>query len=417
MCGIVALSLENKVRTEKEYGDIRTLLGSLIQSTSKRGEHATGIVTISKSGDAVLLKSNAKSAEFIESEQYNMLIPTIGARTKTILAHCRRTTKGSASIKQNNHPVLVHPFVGIHNGTIMNDDELVKEHKLSRDGSVDSEVIIRLLKHYNPKKITKESIKKTCEELEGGFACVTVNLHQPNILGLYKNRNPIIVFRVPELGLVGVVSEYLFISDALKAVGIKGTSDTFHMRGDRGLILDSNIPQKGIDYGDQAFLIDDANPVGKSFEGYYTAADRAEVQRRRKAGLGSEFGHNQGVNIDRNRRQHSLAPGKQLGDTTMESAKIKAQLHYAMSSEIFKTRLLKNGGHAMNRNDKDNLLDIFNAAYLMGRYTSGQELENVKTLEEEALISNMEVLLTERASFLQLPYDELSEKVKNRKSS
>ena len=42
----------------------------------------------------------------------------------------RDYTKGHPSIAANNHPVRHGPVVGIHNGIIVNDDELLDGHGL-----------------------------------------------------------------------------------------------------------------------------------------------------------------------------------------------------------------------------------------------------------------------------------------------
>ena len=53
--------------------------------------------------------------------------PRLGARraANQLLIHVRDYTKGHPSIAANNHPVRHGPVVGIHNGIIVNDDELL----------------------------------------------------------------------------------------------------------------------------------------------------------------------------------------------------------------------------------------------------------------------------------------------------
>ena len=51
-------------------------------------------------------------------------------RGDQLLVHVRDYTKGHPSIAANNHPVRHGPVVGIHNGIIVNDDELLAEPRL-----------------------------------------------------------------------------------------------------------------------------------------------------------------------------------------------------------------------------------------------------------------------------------------------
>ena len=64
--------------------------------------------------------------------------------------HVRDYTKGHPSIAANNHPVRHGPVVGIHNGIILNDDELLAPHSCARAEprmTVDSEAIFALAAH------------------------------------------------------------------------------------------------------------------------------------------------------------------------------------------------------------------------------------------------------------------------------
>jgi len=62
----------------------------------------------------------------------------------------RDFTEGQPSVPANNHPVRHGPVVGVHNGVIVNDDELLEEHPCARAAPgmrVDSEAIFALAAH------------------------------------------------------------------------------------------------------------------------------------------------------------------------------------------------------------------------------------------------------------------------------
>jgi glucosamine 6-phosphate synthetase-like amidotransferase/phosphosugar isomerase protein len=83
-----------------------------------------------------------------------------------VLVHVRDYTKGHPSIPANNHPVRHGPVVGIHNGIILNDDELLAPHSCARCEprmTVDSEAIFCLAAH-------SENDPRALEELTGSFA-------------------------------------------------------------------------------------------------------------------------------------------------------------------------------------------------------------------------------------------------------
>ena len=66
------------------------------------------------------------------------------------LVHVRDYTKGHPSIPANNHPVRHGPVVGIHNGIIVNDDEILVCFDCARAEprmTVDTEAILALAAH------------------------------------------------------------------------------------------------------------------------------------------------------------------------------------------------------------------------------------------------------------------------------
>ena len=67
-----------------------------------------------------------------------------------VLLHVRDYTKGHPRIEGNNHPIRHGAVVGIHNGVIHNDDELLADHDCARSEpgmTVDSEAIFAVAAH------------------------------------------------------------------------------------------------------------------------------------------------------------------------------------------------------------------------------------------------------------------------------
>ena len=75
---------------------------------------------------------------------------SVPAEANQLLVHVRDYTKGHPSIAANNHPVQHGPIVGIHNGIILNDDELLGCLDCARAQprmTVDSEAIFAIAAH------------------------------------------------------------------------------------------------------------------------------------------------------------------------------------------------------------------------------------------------------------------------------
>jgi glucosamine 6-phosphate synthetase-like amidotransferase/phosphosugar isomerase protein len=95
-----------------------------------------------------------------------------------LLVHVRDYTKGHPSIAANNHPVRHGPVVGIHNGIIVNDDELLGGYDCARAEprmTVDSEAIFALAAHSH-------SDAGALEALEGSMAAAWIDEREPDRL-------------------------------------------------------------------------------------------------------------------------------------------------------------------------------------------------------------------------------------------
>jgi glucosamine 6-phosphate synthetase-like amidotransferase/phosphosugar isomerase protein len=87
----------------------------------------------------------------------------------------RDYTKGHPRIEANNHPIRHGSVVGVHNGIIFNDDELMIEHGFERaepDMTVDSEAIFALAEAH-------EGRPEALEELRGSMATAWLDERRP----------------------------------------------------------------------------------------------------------------------------------------------------------------------------------------------------------------------------------------------
>jgi glucosamine 6-phosphate synthetase-like amidotransferase/phosphosugar isomerase protein len=155
MCGIAGYSVSLR------SGVDRTLAAqALLAGIADRGADAVGYA-YRGGNDAypVVTKQRTPASRLLE----RIMVPEDAAE---LLVHVRDYTKGHPSIPANNHPVRHGPIVGIHNGVIVNDDELLAPHSCARSEprmSVDSEAIFALAAHSH-------NDPRALEELAGSMA-------------------------------------------------------------------------------------------------------------------------------------------------------------------------------------------------------------------------------------------------------
>jgi glucosamine 6-phosphate synthetase-like amidotransferase/phosphosugar isomerase protein len=167
MCGIAGYSLSSRSGIERTLA-AQTLLAAI----AERGADAVGYAYRAP-GDVypVVVKQRTPASELLE----RVAVP---AEATQLLVHVRDYTKGHPSISANNHPVRHGPVVGIHNGIIVNDDELLGRHDCARaeDGmTVDSEAIFAVAAHA-------ENDARALEQLRGAMATAWVDEREPDVL-------------------------------------------------------------------------------------------------------------------------------------------------------------------------------------------------------------------------------------------
>ncbi len=119
MCGIAGYSLRPRSSLE------RTLAAqALLAAIAERGADAVGYAYRAPGEPEPPLSSSGRRRRSSSSAS-----PSRTTRNQ-LLVHVRDYTKGHPSIAANNHPVRHGPVVGIHNGIILNDDELLARHVL-----------------------------------------------------------------------------------------------------------------------------------------------------------------------------------------------------------------------------------------------------------------------------------------------
>ena len=167
MCGIAGYSLSSRSRVD------RTLAAqSLLAGIAERGADAVGYAHRSP-GETypVVTKQRTPASMLLE----RIHVPDTATE---LLVHVRDYTKGHPSIPANNHPVRHGPVVGIHNGIIVNDDELLAPHGCARAEprmTVDSEAIFALAAH-------SRNDPRALEALVGSMAAAWLDEREPGTI-------------------------------------------------------------------------------------------------------------------------------------------------------------------------------------------------------------------------------------------
>src|SRR5947207_12327114 len=164
MCGVAGYSLSSRSSVD------RTLAAqALLAGIADRGADAVGYAY--RGGHdryPVVTKQRTAASRLLDRIE-------VPEHADELLIHVRDYTKGHPSITANNHPVRHGPVIGIHNGIILNDDELLAPHTCARSEprmTVDSEAIFCLAAHSH-------NDPRALEDLHGSLAAAWLDARVP----------------------------------------------------------------------------------------------------------------------------------------------------------------------------------------------------------------------------------------------
>ena len=170
MCGIAGYSLSASSDVE------RTLAAqALLAGIAERGADAVGYAYVAPGGGIAIHKQRSGASALLEQ----VVLP---ASANEVLVHVRDYTKGHPRIEANNHPIRHGAVVGVHNGIILNDDELMASHGFERaepQMTVDSEAIFALAE-------SSGGAAEALEELRGSMATAWLDERRPGTIFLAR---------------------------------------------------------------------------------------------------------------------------------------------------------------------------------------------------------------------------------------
>jgi glutamine---fructose-6-phosphate transaminase (isomerizing) len=170
VCGIAGYSLSRESRVE------RTLAAqALLAAIAERGGDAVGYAWRGDTPLVQIHKQRSGASALLDQIE-------IPSEATQVLIHVRDYTKGHPRIAANNHPIRHGSVVGIHNGIIVNDEELFAAHGFVRaepEMTVDSEAIFALAE-------TSSGRAESLEQLRGSMATAWVDERQPDLLFLAR---------------------------------------------------------------------------------------------------------------------------------------------------------------------------------------------------------------------------------------
>jgi len=201
MCGIAGFNIADG---DFKVIDSQQLAKSLLMEIVTRGRHATGMAWTQRSAEdgkipeGYYAKSPVPATAFLGT--VNKHLPRF---SRHVIRHTRYATQGSPKVTENNHPIVIPGIVGVHNGHISNDDQIIADRKATRLGEVDSEAAFHLID-------SSKDVSKDLGELQGRAALAWLEVRNPRTLHLARvSDSPLAIGQTPAGSVIFASTAYL----------------------------------------------------------------------------------------------------------------------------------------------------------------------------------------------------------------
>ncbi len=227
MCGIFGIAVSNKSR----YGnqEIKKLLARLALLSEARGKESGGLAFRNPVKNNIkVLRAPVPVSELIRSSIYRETLAEwlddfSGSNLSAsfaVIGHSRLVTNGTQMEDHNNQPVIKDGFVAVHNGIIVNADEIWKKYPaLERRYEIDTEVMLSLMmSNLNENCCLKASVKNTFNEIYGTVSTGLISEVEPVLLLATNNGS---LYTVSDgKGILVFASEFSILREAVNSIPV-----------------------------------------------------------------------------------------------------------------------------------------------------------------------------------------------------
>ena len=175
MCGIFGVIAGTECRASSDV--LTRIVDGLLKGSESRGKESSGIAILS-GGSIGVYKRPIPASRLVRDPAFRKLLDKSfshvsgsGRQTEALglIGHARLVTNGGAESNDNNQPILADGIVGVHNGIVVNDEDIWRRFPaLQRRCTVDTEAILALMRMFLTRGAdTAEAAQETFSVVQG----------------------------------------------------------------------------------------------------------------------------------------------------------------------------------------------------------------------------------------------------------
>jgi asparagine synthetase B (glutamine-hydrolysing) len=197
MCGIFGIIAHSNSKISPRA--LESATKKAFKESERRGKDSSGAMAVN-SEVITIIKSSERSQHLIRSGEFKSLLTRsldeyVESGKFTFFGHTRMATHGSSEVSENNQPVISNQSVVLHNGIIVNLDEIYGlDSRLKKSLEVDSEAIPLLIDHFKQDKFSEsDSVEKATKLLSGANTFMYMN-SKSNYIHLYTSNGSLYIY-------------------------------------------------------------------------------------------------------------------------------------------------------------------------------------------------------------------------------
>jgi len=221
MCGIFGIIASPD--SNLSSANLKAGVLTAFHESERRGKDSSGAMRVS-SQKVVVTKSPARGKDLIKTKIFRELLREAldeyaGGGTFMVLGHTRMATHGSVDLNDNNQPILSNGSIVLHNGIIINFEEIFQTTPaLKRELEVDTEVIPLLIDNFRQYGHSElDSVIKASNAISGANTFLYMHIGS-NTTYLNSSNGSLYVLEDEAKGLFVFASEKQTLDNILQEV-------------------------------------------------------------------------------------------------------------------------------------------------------------------------------------------------------
>ncbi|NQU82922.1 MAG: hypothetical protein HQ539_03160 [Parcubacteria group bacterium] len=241
MCGIFGIATNKNSGFSSEL--LKDSADKLFRFSESRGKEASG-VALFRQGKIQIYKRPEPASRLIKSKEYGDLFRSPASTLSDISAligHARLVTNGALEDNRNNQPVVKQGIAAVHNGIIVNDNEIWEAFsQLKREYEVDTEVMLALLEMFLSKGSSVSDSFQDVFSIIKGAASVALLFEKKSKMVLATNTGSLYVCWSRNKDVLFFASELYILKKFLKWRKLKflGPCKISQVKPMSGLVID-----------------------------------------------------------------------------------------------------------------------------------------------------------------------------------